>query len=465
MVACGYQINAGGALMGSDRLGHWIKPIFFVLLTTPCLAAEPAVGWRFDGSGRYEAAEPPREWSAEKNVLWKSSPLGRSISTPVVLSNRVFTTADPAELVCLRSSDGQVLWQRSHTYADALGMEKADQIAADHRQAEALRKEVYELHREREERKKAGGDRDALKALDEKIAEREGRIRTLHAYPPIPGGDTGNSASTPITDGQAVYAVFGTGIVSAHTLNGQRRWMKFIAAPTGNHSASPLLADGRLIVSLGELIALDPATGDVVWRAKVPERHGTPVAARVGDGSVIVTPDGAVVRVSDGRVLAKDQFRLGYCSPIVAESVVYAAQEGTIKALKLPESSVEPSALETLWESKGARTNRLASPVVHEGLLYTVTEQGILEAFDAATGAAVYQKRLALRRGRTDPSLCVAGGLLFVSSNDGTTVAVRPGREFAELSSSRLEEFVGTPTFDGPRLFIRTKQYCLAEGP
>ncbi len=398
------SLNAGGFRMRALRLCGCVGLALLGLWTTPGLAAEPSIGWRFDGSGRYTAAEPPRDWSAEKNVLWKSAPLGRSISTPVVLGDRVFTTADPAELVCLRASDGQPLWQRPHTYADALGAEKAAEIAADHRQAESLRKEADDLRRQREERKKAGEDREDLKSLDDKIADFDSQIRALHAYPPMPGGDTGNSASTPATDGQAIYAVFGTGIVSAHTLDGQRRWMKFIAAPSGSHSASPLLVDGRLIVSLGELFALDPTTGDIVWRAKVPERHGSPVAARLADGSVIVTPDGAVVRASDGRVLAKDQFRLGYCSPIVSDGVIYAVQDGTIKALKLPESSVEPFALEKLWESKGARTNRLASPVVHDGLLYSVTEQGILEVFDAASGAAVYQKRLSLRKGAPTPA-------------------------------------------------------------
>jgi outer membrane protein assembly factor BamB len=303
--------------------------------------------------------------------------------------------------------------------------------------------------------------------LEAKISGREKQIKALHAYPPAPGGDTGNSASTPVTDSRHVYTVFGTGIVSAHTLDGQRQWMKFVAAPAGNHSASPLLVDGLLIVALGEVQALDPATGEVVWQSKAHEGYGTPVAARLRHGSVIVTPGGAVVRASDGRLLAKDQFHLAYCSPIVVDGVIYAVQEGTIKALKLPANASEPFSLETLWESKGARNNRLASPVVHDGLLYAVTEQGVLEAFDAATGAVVYQKRLSLRRGRTDPSLCVAGNVLFVSTNDGGTVAIKTGREFAELASGRLEEFVGTPAFHGSRVFIRTKQrlFCLAEGP
>jgi outer membrane protein assembly factor BamB len=439
------------------------------LLAATAFAAEPSIGWRYDGSGRYPAAKPPNAWSADKsheqNVRWKSPPLGRSIASPVVVAERVFTTADPAELICLGSNDGQVLWQRPHTYAEALGAEQAAKIAAEHEQAAKLRKEADGFQRELDDRRKAGEKAgDALRELETKIAALQKQIEKLHAYPPIPGGDTGNTASTPVTDGQHVYAVFGTGIVSAHTLDGERRWMKFVAAPANNHSASPLLVDGLLIVSLRELQALDPATGNVAWRAAVDERNGTPIAVQLAGGSVIVTPGGAIVRAADGHVLAKDQFRLAYCSPIVSGGVIYAVQEGTIKALKLPETADEPFTLQTLWEIKGARTHRLASPVVHDGLLYTVTEKGVLEVYDAASGDVVYQKRLSLR-GRADPSLCLAGDLLFASGNDGTTLVLKPGREFAELAKCRLEEFTGTPTFHGPRVFIRTKErmICLGE--
>src|SRR5262249_29045673 len=120
-----------------------------------------------------------------------------------------------------------------------------------------------------------------------------------------------------------------------------------------------------------------------------------------------------------------------------------------------------------LWESKGARNNRLASPVVYEGLLYAVTEQGVLETFDVASGAPVYQKRLSLRRGRTDPSLCVAGDVLFASTNDGATVAIKTGRELRVLWRARVDEGVRARASQGPWGFVRTPPlpFCLGDGP
>jgi hypothetical protein len=83
--------------MDANHLSRRVGLVVVSLLIAPGSAAEPAVGWRYDGSGRYPAAEPPNGWSAEKNVLWKSSSLGRAISSPVVVGERVFSTADPAE--------------------------------------------------------------------------------------------------------------------------------------------------------------------------------------------------------------------------------------------------------------------------------------------------------------------------------------------------------------------------------
>ena len=61
------------------------------------------------------------------------------------------------------------------------------------------------------------------------------------------------------------------------------------------------------------------------------------------------------------------------------------------------------------------------SPVLHDGLLYTASDQGILTVVDAVTGKVVYEERLN-HEGSTYPSLSVAGNRIYVSSDRGTTV-------------------------------------------
>ncbi len=92
----------------------------------------------------------------------------------------------------------------------------------------------------------------------------------------MPGGDTANTGSTPTSDGDNVYAVFGTGIVASYTLDGTLNWMKFIEAPGNQHCASPILIDGKLIVHLHNLIALDAMTGEILWKAETGARNGSP---------------------------------------------------------------------------------------------------------------------------------------------------------------------------------------------
>ena len=192
--------------------------------------------------------------------------------------------------------------------------------------------------------------------------------------------------------------------------------MTFIDGARGDHAASPLLVDGKLIVHLRDLVALDAQGGEVVWRVKSDERHGSPVAARVGNDSVLVTANGDVVRLSDGEIIVKSQFRLGHNSPIVEDDVVYALEDGATKALQLPRAVRSETKLAVQWESSSTRANQLASPICHDGLLYAVAERGILDVTDAKTGRRVYRKRLDVDGGRVDASLCLAGGFLFVSN-------------------------------------------------
>jgi outer membrane protein assembly factor BamB len=75
--------------------------------------AEAPVGWRNDGTGRFPDASPPAEWSKEKNVLWKVALPGPSYGAPIVVGDHLFVVSDPAELLCVRRSDGKVLWKKT----------------------------------------------------------------------------------------------------------------------------------------------------------------------------------------------------------------------------------------------------------------------------------------------------------------------------------------------------------------
>jgi outer membrane protein assembly factor BamB len=444
------------------------RTVHTILLTVTLVAATsaaPPVGWRNDGSGKFPAANPPISWATDRNIVWRIETPGRSLASPVVVGNRVFVTAEPAELVCFATKDGETLWQQSHQYTDALGKTEGRRIEKNLALARDLEQKVGDLHRERDTARKAN-DVDKQKDLEKQIDALRERIKPLKVFPPRPGAgsDTGNTGSTPISDGENVFAVFATGIVGSHTLTGKRNWMKFIEAPRDGHCASPLLVDGKLIVHLRNLIALDARTGETVWKAETGARHGSPVITRIDGTPVVVTPEGAVVRVADGRIIAKNQFRLNYSSPIAHAGMVYAMQDSSIKAISVTDVTADEAVTQVAWESTGSRSSRLASPVYHEGLLYSVTEQGILEVTDARTGKRVYRQRLEFDGGRVDPSVTLAGNHLYVSNTRGATVVFLPGREYEEIARCQLDDgFSSSLVFAGKRLFVRTRKffYCI----
>src|SRR5262249_41882457 len=79
------------------------------------------------------------------------------------------------------------------------------------------------------------------------VAERYTMPRTLPT--------AGSSAPTPVTDGKEIFVVFGDGLVACYDLDGNRKWLKLIEHSnlTFAHSASPILAGGRLIVHFTDL--------------------------------------------------------------------------------------------------------------------------------------------------------------------------------------------------------------------
>jgi outer membrane protein assembly factor BamB len=382
------------------------------------------VGWRGDGTGRFPEAEPPVQWggSEKKNILWEA-PVGKSQSSPVVVGDRIFVTAEQDLLLCVDRKSGRVLWRQDNGF----------------------------------------------RALPPGLAAAPKR------WPAGPGG--GYSIPTPVADGTSVYVVHATGIVVCHGFDGSRRWIRYFNAPQVTEfgrSASPLLVDGKLLVSISSLLALDPRTGETLWEApEAKPSYGTPSATRIGDVAVVLTPNGDCVRVSDGKLLATKLGSTTFSSPLVHDGVVYFADSPTV-AVQIPIQSAEPIQFRKLWENEDPEGDFYASPICHDGVLCCVSNEGVLYALDAKTGGTVYRRELDIRSMSGKPgvepanlyaSVTLVGKHLLVVNDAGQALVLAPGREYKEVARSWLGDGSGaSPVAEGKHLFLRgrSKLYCIS---
>jgi outer membrane protein assembly factor BamB len=308
-----------------------------------------------------------------------------------------------------------------------------------------------------------------VKQLGKEIKVLQDQLKPLNAARRSKADKTnGYSSATPASDGRVVCVVFGTGVVACYDMEGNRKWVKFIEKPTQRdgygHCASPLIAGDRVLVVIENVTALDLKSGQVVWTARSKHQWGSPVAARIGDTDVAITANGEIVRIADGTVLAGGVARLEYCTAVVKDGIVYFIENGG-KAIRLPAKASDSIEVKELWKTTPKKDRYYASPVVHDGLIYACTQSTVFSVIDAEDGKVVYEKKLNLGGGTMYPSMTLAGGLLYVSIDNGTTVVLEPGREYKEIARNELEPFRTTPVFIGKRMYVRGLKnlYCVGE--
>jgi len=394
-----------------------------ILLTMRATASGDGIGWRGDGTGRYPAARPPIAWDIDsgKNILWRAA-VGKGQSSPVAVGDRVLVTAEPDRLICLDRRQGKILWSRDNGYASLPSDAKAS------------------------------------------------------AKLPPTSPECGYATPTPVTDGKTIYALFGTGIVAAYDLDGNRRWVRYLDLPQESpfgRSASPLLADGKLLVSVGGLVALDPASGEILWQAlDAQPAYGTPAVARIGETVVAITPKGDCVRTSDGRILARNLAGTECTTPLIEGGTVIFV-DASIQAFRMPQAAGESIEPARIWSNDDGEGEFFASPVCHEGILYCVSNEGVLYALDLATGKVLYQHAVEIRSASGEPgtepanlypSLTLVGKHLLVSNDVGESLVLEPGKEYRALGQNFLDQgCAASPVPDGEFLFLRAGPmlYCI----
>src|SRR5690606_40640303 len=101
-------------------------------------------------------------------------------------------------------------------------------------------------------------------------------------------------------------------------------------------------------------------------------------------------------------------------------------------------------------------------PVAHDGVLHIITDNGILSAYDVRTGERLYQRRLSETAGAFSASPIVAGGRLYLASEDGDVFVASAGRTFELLAANRVGEIqMATPAVSGDMLIVRGQRHLV----
>ncbi len=461
--------------MSARRAG--LSALALVVLLAQTASAQRPLGWRTDGTGNYPQAHPPVEWSLTHNVLWSTPMPSWSNSSPVLVGDRILMSSEPDTVVCLRAGDGKILWQRPNPVEDAVAKLSHPppflQAGAQTRQLEtSLQQQEYDLTGLRRLLGKSANDATLsgrAHALEERSADLRQRLGSLAPLMrPDVNTENGFSSPTPASDGDSVYVLYATGVAASYDLDGKRRWIQFVDQPLARDgvSASPVLAGDKLLVLVNDLFALDTATGEIRWRTSVALRQGTPIVFQIEDQDFALLPSGDCVRVADGAVVASGIGDLEYASPVIRDHRLYMVQQKA-QAFRVPEK-LDALDFKELWAThmKGARY--YSSPLILDGLIYAVSRNDILSVLDAETGDPVYVQRLDLGSmggvNSVYASPTEGGPYVFVSGVGGTTVVLKPGRQFEQVASNELEKVRATPVFDGDRIYIRGHKnfYCIS---
>ena len=492
---------------------------------TPDPAERPTgkiVGWRGDGTGHYPDASPPLTWmrnekGEKKNILWETKLPCYTWSTPIIVGDKIFTRAEPYDLICLDKMTGKILWIRSHPPVSALSAEEK-KANPDFAAVETL---VAELQKANDEFAAQGWTPELYQKkydLKTQINELTAKIGKRYKLPNDQYVESwaGHTGQQPWSDGQYVYLTSGAGVTACYDLQGNQKWAVYEPLPTGEHGHgwSPALFEDKFLVARYsikyqfEILALNKANGKTAWR--LPFDRGTEtwnMSQFKLNGVEYGGMFGWFFRVSDGKAIPFN----GHCTQTVRhENLLYSIHNvGQVTWFKV-EPDLKVTAL-TPGNKEGyqelcippedgvSRDNTLsnfytAAPLVHNGLIYVLSNWGRLSVVDVAKAEIVYTKKLPFdfrnpQSRKTfgcgiGASPALAGKYIYMIDSAGCTIVMEPGRTYKQVAKNNIDEIVphawepkhwmgehheqteATPIFDGNRMYIRGEQYlyCIAEG-
>jgi outer membrane protein assembly factor BamB len=408
--------------------------------------------WRGpDNNGVSRTAQPPLEWSEEKNLLWKAEIKGNGTGSPIVWGDKVFVTT-------------------------AINTGKVDPSKP---KPEQQPERVFGIKHPntRYEMVVLCYDRKSGKRLWRKVAKTLVPHEGHHK-------DASFASASPFCDGERLYCWFGSAGLFAYSLDGQKIWERDLGrAKVGaslGEGSSPVVQDGKLVLvrdhaGQSAIEVLDAKNGKTLWKKERNEGNAwaTPaITTHKGTTQVITTASRKVrsYNLDTGEITWEAEGLTGNCipAPIVHEDVVYcmSGYQG-FSLLAIPITGKGNVTDSVIWRANRG-TPYVPSPILYDGRLYfTQSNQNILTCLDTKDGSQVIERTRLPGLGGLYSSPVGAAGKIYIVDRNGKTLVIEAGKKFKVLATNQLDDnFHASPALAGKQLFLRGMRflYCLEDG-
>ena len=305
------------------------------------------------------------------------------------------------------------------------------------------------------------------------------------------------ASPTPCIEKGFVYVHYGSpGTACLRTSDGSVVWKRndlkcnHVQGP----GSSPVIYKNLLILhyegtDVRYIIALDKATGKQIWRADRPaepynalanigkKAYVTPLIINV-KGKDLLISNGSAVCCAYDPLTGKEIWRVtgGAESTVpmpVAENgkvffytgSVNSPDGGTYTEMFAvnPDGQGDITRTNILWKKRDDQSHtQILTPVIKDGLIYTVSSRNFLMCIDAATGKELWTERL---RSDHNASPVFVNGNVWFFSIKGEVLAIQAGRNYKVITQNQMDSGIwATPAFLRNSVILRTEKYLCRIG-
>lgn len=290
-----------------------------------------------------------------------------------------------------------------------------------------------------------------------------------------PAGYAIYAVPTPCTDGQAIYAWWGSGVIVAVDMDGKLLWRHERDGPyvlNPGLTTSPILYQDTVILlcdqgkDLGWLQGLDKKTGEIKWqvkRTKTNYNNTTPILMPVNEKpQLIILGERAMQGLDpvDGHTIWSCKARGFGPSPVYGSGLVFGIFESAVAVDPTGQGDVTATHLK--WKIDKT-ANDYGSPVISGEYIYRAHKPGIIKCWKLATGEEVYSETADKAPFLSSPVATADARIYFVGAAKSYVIKAGPKFEILATNDLKGSDNGSSPAVANGRIFVRDAEhlYCI----